>query len=221
MLGRLYYYTFLLIILGTAPMRAQLPEHYRGLHRSYQVKEDSNYLRALRAEYGQNKIVPSALELPILIALAHYPELKEVPIHFILRKQKIAHSTRPDYYSLFNKKRKRRYVVFISTEVAKELQGTTTWSLPYNARIGAMGHELAHIAWYHQRNAFQLIGAGIAYSFPGYRQRFEQATDQRTLDHHLAYQLLAWSRAVHSLHIRDGRGDLYKSPAEIENLIAD
>lgn len=217
--GRFSIITFLLLA-AVLSLKGQVPERYRGLHQAYRPAEDSLHLEALRAEFGQHKVIPQNLELPILIALAHYPELKEVPIHFVLREQKIAHSTRPDYYSLFNKKRKRRYVVFISTEVAEDIVETTTWSLPYNARIGVMGHELAHIAWYHQRNAFQLIGAGIAYMFPRYRERFEQETDQRTLDHHLAFQLLAWSRAVHRIHIRDGRGNLYKSPEEIEAIMA-
>lgn len=211
----------LLLMGGLLSLHGQVPERYLGLNASYRPSEDSLHLEALREEFGQHKVIPKDLELPILIALAHYPELKEVPIDFVLREQKIAHSTRPDYYSLFNKKRKRRYVVFISTEVAENILETTTWSLPYNARIGVMGHELAHIAWYHQRNAFQLIGTGIGYMFPRYRERFEQETDQRTLDHHLAFQLLAWSRAVHRIHIRDGRGNLYKSPEEIEAIMAE
>lgn len=193
--------------------------YYEAAQVHYEASEDSSSLLALREAYGKQKVYPAEMELEILIALAHYPELKDTRIHFMFREQDVAHSTSPLVGTLFSKKSKRVYMVYISTKVPTDLEGSLSSSMNYNARIGVMAHELAHISWYEQQNAFQLMGAAIGYLFPAYRRNMERATDYSVIGHNLAHQLWAWSTAVHEIHIADGRGDLYLSPEEIESQI--
>ena len=93
-------------------------------------------------------------------------------------------------------------------------------NFPYNAQIGVFGHELAHTVSYLDKNALQLSWVGLKYTFSAdYRQQFEQATDRRTIHHHLGYQLLAWSTLIHPKLELEGRGMNYLTPENIQHSI--
>ena len=205
----------LAVLFPVHELLAQSPE-YSGSNRIYDAKQDSLYAYLLKPEFGRNKVYPKQYEQEILIALAHYPELKEVSIHFLIEDGKAAHSTRPMIGTLFGKKAKRVYYVFISSDMPDDLKPTLSANLTYNSRIGVMGHELAHIAWYESKNTFQLMGVSVAYLFKSYRENMEKDTDRSAIQHHLGYQLLSWSEQVHPSHIADGRGNQYLSPEEIK-----
>ncbi len=214
------YAAFLFTLLAASlSLRAQDLQYYEQSQEFYKLDQDSTYLFELREAYGQAKVYPRDMELPILIALAHYPELKDVRIHFLKGTQAVAHSAMPMNGTLFGKRKNRVYLINISTSVRPGLEATQFQNLSYNAQIGVMAHELAHISWYEERNTLELIGAGIAYWFKAFRISMERDTDLRTMERGLPHQLKAWSLQVHETHINDGRGDLYWSPEEIDQFI--
>ncbi|MDP6415418.1 MAG: hypothetical protein QGG54_10430, partial [Gammaproteobacteria bacterium] len=52
--------------------------------REYIEAEQRGRFDELMAVYGNNKELPTGFELQTLLALGHYPELKEVKIEFIV-----------------------------------------------------------------------------------------------------------------------------------------
>ncbi|HHG84225.1 MAG TPA: hypothetical protein ENJ82_05690 [Bacteroidetes bacterium] len=196
-----------------APKVADLPSE----RIAYDFRADSLVYDSLKRAFGKHKELPKGYELAALRALSHYPELAEVPVAFVYRKNPVAHSSRPRNGSLFLGKRHRKYLVIISTDLKPVLEPGKLGNLTYNAQIGVLGHELAHTVDYLQRGFFNIIGLGIRYATnKKLVKRWERLTDKRAIGHNLGYQLLAWSREVHSVLEAAGRGQNYLTPAEIE-----
>ncbi len=173
----------------------------------------------LLEEFGNYKTLPAGFELQALVALSHFPELKNEQIEFQFKKRKVAHSSSPSFSSVFKKPNSRKYIITISTQTKKGLESTRLVNLSYNAQIGVLGHELAHIVDYQDLNFTGLLKFGLHYIREKDIITTENNTDKMTINHGLGYQLLAWSKEVHDLHIEDGRGDRYLSPKQIVDLI--
>ena len=154
-----------------------------------------------------NKTIPKDIAPQVLTALSFYPELQDVKIEFRLRKRKTPLTSRPRIFSVFRKKKNRNYVITISIETKEELTPILFSNLPYNAQIGVLGHELAHISDYTTLNTFQLLGLSFGMLSSKYVDKFEWDTDQRTIEHGLGYQLYAWSSYVRqALNIKEWLG---------------
>lgn len=151
---------------------------------------ESDSIEILREKYGNQKIYPGAYESQFLLALKHYPELKDVTIKLKFSKEKTTMACRPDIGSLFRKK--RIYHVYINDK--SQFKGILLEDVPFNAQVGVIGHELAHIVDYENKNIFQIIGTGIGYLFGGYKKRLEHRIDLMTIDHCLGWQLHDWAK---------------------------
>lgn len=151
---------------------------------------ESDSIEILREKYGKQKIYPESYESQFLLALKHYPELKDVTIMLKFSKEKTTMACRPNIRSLFRKK--RIYHVYINDK--SPFKGILLEDVPFNAQIGVIGHELAHIVDYENKNLFQIIGTGIGYLFGGYKKRLEHRIDLMTIDHGLGWQLHDWAK---------------------------
>lgn len=182
--------------------------------KSYQPLEVDE-LNAYREKYGNNKTIPNKIESQVLVALSHYPELRDVDIDFVMKKHNTAHTSAPKVLSLFKKKKKRKYKITISTDIKPLLAPGMHDRLSFNARVGVIGHELGHTAYYHERNSLQVIAFGFKYLFKKFRQKVENETDRIAIRHNLGYQLLKWSIEAHPVLEAAGRGDNYLKPEDI------
>jgi hypothetical protein len=147
---------------------------------------------SLQQLYGTNKSFVPSYHLTSLVALRHYPELVNTKIEF---KEKSINSTmqaRPKGLNIFRSKGKRTYVVYINTINPK----VPLDSISFNAKIGVLGHELAHIVDYESRSVWRILGIALRYGNKNYRAKFERATDQMTIDHGLLWQSYDFSTYV-------------------------
>ncbi|HAS40284.1 MAG TPA: hypothetical protein DCS93_07385 [Microscillaceae bacterium] len=159
--------------------------------------QDASQFQQLKAKFGKNKILPKGYELQALIALSHYPELKEIPIKFMFQEAYIPLSSRPDPATVLLPWRKRTYLVVISTKSVKAFESILFKNLPYNGQIGVIGHELAHTVSYLDKSALQIARIGFKYATSAvYQKSFERATDLRTIRHGLGYQLRSMSEDI-------------------------
>lgn len=187
--------------------------------KKYIKSKDLLRYEQLLKEFGNKKKLPAGFEIQALVALSHFPNLKNEIIEFRSKKAKVAHASSPSFISIFKKIKNRKYVITISTQTKEGLDSTRLVNLSYNAQIGVLGHELAHIAEYQTLNFLGMCKFGLHYIKEKDIIATENRTDKITINHGLAYQLLAWSNEVHHLHIEDGRGDRYLSPQQIMELI--
>jgi hypothetical protein len=147
-------------------------------------------IEVLRAEFGQNKVIPPAVELECLTALQYYPELKTTHIIFRFGKAKTTMSSRPAASSLLHNKTKRTYIVTINEDGASTL-GLKWSELSFNETVGWLGHELGHILHYSQKTNIGILSMGYQYLFPNYKRKMERFTDQLAIQHNLGFALYA------------------------------
>jgi Zn-dependent protease with chaperone function len=179
--------------------------------------------------FYKNKTIDTTFQQQIKIALLFYPELKNAYITFKVKKSKSPLSARPSMWAAFQKPKNRRYIVVISTKTIDRLEPILLKNLSFNAQIGVLGHELSHVADFHQRKGiyfFKLLAMQLNRKA---MDTFENDTDRRCIEHGLGYRLLAWSTEVRqNLKIKQWHGantegvlekERYMSPQTIERIM--
>ena len=141
---------------------------------------------SLRKIYGLNKKFIPILELQSLIALSHYPELINTTITFRMADKESIAKTTFTFFSVFKKKNKH-FIIYLNNK--KENTGFTLEEAPFNAQIGAIAHELAHVADFKKKNFFETAWWAIQYLNKKNRIRLERQTDALTVKHTLGWQL--------------------------------
>ncbi|NJL14115.1 MAG: hypothetical protein HC913_14655 [Microscillaceae bacterium] len=221
------FLVFLLLLLDTdyqdtSAVEKAFPQQIAPLRQAPAL--DSVEYRRLLALYGKNKKLPSGYEWPALIALAHYPELKDIPIEFIQMPTWIPLSSRPHPWRLLFPWQKRVYLVVISTRSEDFLEPILLHRLPLNCQVGVIGHELAHTVYYLDKSALQLAGVALGYLSIPFRKKFEKNTDRRAIAHGLGYFLYDYAVFVRQAlnfeemdnQMAQGAEDTYLSPEEIK-----
>ncbi len=176
----------------------------------------------LREEFGQHKSFVEKVELPALIALSFFPELKNTSISFEYRKIKTTMSTRPHMGQFLL--RNRKYIIYINSN-AKDIGGVSFDELGLQEQIGIIAHELSHIVDYQNRKSFSMIKCGFYYSFfKHYHRSLERSTDMLVIQKGLAHQLYAFSNYVlnkssASEKYKDFKRKNYLLPEEIADYL--
>lgn len=183
---------------------------------------------SLSFSYSQNTI-PKCIEEEAMIALSHYPELKDIPIHFKFKKNihKSTMQAQPVFGSLFKPRNKRKYLILISEKV--KIADTTyyTKDMPSNILIGWLGHELGHIMDYKNRSSVNLLGFGISYLFSkSFIKKAERTADTYAVAHGMEDYILETkdfilNKSDISEKYKSRIRELYLSPEEIMALIKD
>lgn len=172
----------------------------------------------MRTEFGKNKHFLPELELPALIALSYYDELKDIDIRFLYANTHTTMETRPKIIKMLCGF-KRVYVIRIDNNT--EGEGVLFDDIPFNARIGILAHELAHIVDYENRSKMNILHLGIAYLNKTKRAIFEKSIDDIVVKHKLGWQLYDWSDFVlyksrASVKYKTYKKQHYMTPTEIE-----
>lgn len=149
-------------------------------------------IEELKLKFGHHKKLPAGFELPCLIALSRYPELAHVKIEFVFKKIATTMAARPCSNVLFRKGGNRDYRIFINTD-AEKIKGVLLHQVPFNAQVGIIGHELAHILDYESKSAGGLVVTGIRYVSKKFRSRMEKETDQIAIQRGFGWQLYAFT----------------------------
>lgn len=186
--------------------------------KQYNKEEDKLKYDSLFNLYGKNKKLPCGFELQSLIALSHYPQLRNTNIEFRFTDSKGSLYSQMDVDALLNPWKDRKYVVIIDTvKIIEYTEPTLLENLPYNAQIGVLGHELAHTVSYLDKNGLQLAWIAFRYqTSEKYVVPFENDTERRTIKFGLGYQLLAWSEFQYDIKIKEGKSKRYFSPNQIK-----
>lgn len=174
--------------------------------------------------FSKNKMFVKSLEKPSIIALAHYPELKETRIKFKKAHLPYSMDARPSFFSIFKPARKRTYIIRVN-DLLSNSSGFVADSLELSAQIGLLGHEYAHIAFYQSKSGIELIGVFLRYiTRKSYKAKIERDTDTSAIKHGLGNELRAFSYNMHhiqniSKNYKKRLERYYLSTEEIETLL--
>lgn len=191
-----------------------------------EVMDSSTYLSKLdsiKLKFSQNKTVLNEYELVTFIALSYYPELMGSRINFKKAKIKTTLNARPTLGSLlFRSKKDRNYVIRINQEIQDSVINFN--AIPFNAKVGLLGHEFGHILDYKDKTIFQVTKRLLAYSSKKTKAKFEKEIDMITIKKGLGWQLYAWANYVlnqsnAAMKYKVFKKEIYLTPLQILNII--
>ena len=156
-------------------------------------------------------------------AATHYPELCLHKIKLKYGYINTSMAALPTVWSVFRHRDKRTYKVIINNNTRKA-QTQLMYAAPFNARVGVMGHELAHILEYTAKSGWQLTWTGIRYLGKNYRRTMERQTDLIAIERGFGWQVYHYSYfVIYESNISDAyrrkKLDVYLNPEDILKLI--
>lgn len=174
-------------------------------------------------QYSVYKQIIPNLEVPTLIALSHYPELKGTRIVFVEKPIRTSAACRPTWSSLFKSRKNRVYKIFLNNDDLN-LKGALVGEVPFDAKIGLIGHELGHVADYSHRSILSILGMAVHYLFISGRSKVEQRVDGITIAHHLGWQLYNFEdfifyKSTVSKEYKEYKRKVYLAPEKLKKMI--
>lgn len=206
-------FLFLVVLFSTFTLWSQQTKYYETL-----TQAD---LEKLRVEYGNNKEYPLEYEQQFLLALSHYPELKDVIIELKYSKERTTMACRPKISSLFSET--RRYYILINNK--EDFDGILLEDVPFNAQIGVIGHELAHVVDFENKTLGGVVKTGLGYLKDNYKRKLEHQIDSMTAAHGLGWQLYEWASfsmfesPFATQTYKDFKKRIYMTPDQIMELL--
>ena len=208
---RTYTVLFLLLYTGNNFAQQKAPRLFSAIIMSQQID-------TLRSQFSNNKFLYEKYELQTLVALSFYPELKNTKISFRRSELKTTMVAIPKGMNVFRGKGKRHYIIYINDFPTAKISPD---SVSFNAQIGVIGHELAHLVEYENTSSLKMLYVGLSYFNKKFRAKFERATDLRTINHGLLWQCYDFALYVHNSKNAPAEYITYKkkfymSPKEIK-----
>jgi len=154
-------------------------------------------LDSLKAIIGNNKGLPEGFEIAAAIAYTAYPQLKDVNIDMILTQYGAPMESSLEIWSLFGLAKNRRYLVLLNDASNSYFDPILLRSLPFDAQVGILAHELGHIVYYHELNLFEFGKWGLNYLRDDeFRATHERTTDLMPVYHGLGSQIYQYAYFV-------------------------
>lgn len=164
--------------------------------------------------FGVKKFIIPKYRLQILIALSFYPELKDIQIDFAYKNINTTMQCQPTINSLL-KNSKMEYIIYINN--TKDFSGVLIDDVPFNAQIGLIGHEIAHVIDFEKGNRKDVISRGFDYLNESSKKEYEFFIDSLTIAYGLGWQLYDWSffslnNSKSSQEYKDFKKRVYMTP---------
>ncbi|MEL6562097.1 MAG: hypothetical protein AAFQ94_28180 [Bacteroidota bacterium] len=193
-----FFFSSLLILIAAILFQSVDPEQEKPAISIYQFPDSlSKYsydLDSLKALVGETKGLPAGFEEAALIAFSAYPELKDVRIDMVLTESGAPMESNFDIITLFGSGENRVYKILLNNAPKTNFDPILLRSLPFDAQVGILAHELGHVAYYHKLNTLQIAKWGISYLLDDeFRAIHERSTDMMTIYHGLGSQIYQYA----------------------------
>lgn len=189
---------FILLLVVSVILQDVDPEQEKLLTEVYNFKDtlaNQQYdLDSLKAIIGNNKGLPKGFETAAAIAYSAYPELKNVWIDMVLTQDGAPMESTIDIWSLFGPRSKRHYYVLLNDAPDSYFNPILLRSLPFDAQVGILAHELGHIVYYEKLNILEFGKWGLQYlRSDDFRAKHERSTDLMPVYHGLGSQIYQYA----------------------------
>lgn len=217
---------FLLLVSNNDAKPAGLSEEERAamvVRLEYSEAADAARFDELIEEFGNKKQLAPGFELQCLLALSHFPELRDTPIDFVVGPVYWPLSSRPEILSTLLPWLERKYLVFISSGSDDHWEPILLKNTPFNEQVAIIAHELGHSVYYQDKTALQLIKIGYRYEYDrDFYLEFERFGDELAIERGLGYQMYdyawfvrkAFGNSQEKIESNQGGGP-YLNPKEI------
>ncbi|MCC5945021.1 MAG: hypothetical protein JJT94_08795 [Bernardetiaceae bacterium] len=166
---------------------------------------DSARIAKLTADFATHKSIPQEAECAILIALSHYPELKNLPIQFEFAdlEDKILTANTP-LATLFLPWKNRSYRININTQSHEYLSDSLRFQYAsLNVQVAMIARGLTLIRNIADKPAYQILNKSYLSLNPAYRAEAMQKADEDIIAHGLGFQLYEWRSQAEAFIIQN------------------
>lgn len=154
-------------------------------------------LDSLRLNFGKNKVIPHEYELPILLALSHFPEMKNVGISFELTQSGAPLESTFGYSTLLLSGTKRKYRILLLDSYGSNFDPIVMRNLSINSQVGIIAHELCHTIYYHDLNTLEIFNWGLKYLLSkNFAPEHERNSDLLAIYKGFGWQLLDYATYI-------------------------
>lgn len=151
-------------------------------------------LDSLKAIIGDNKGLPEGFEVAAAIAYSAFPELKDVKIDMVLTGGGAPMESTVRIPSLLGPRKSRRYRILLNDANDSYFEPILLRSLPFDAQVGILAHELGHIVYYDELNVLEFGKWGVNYlRDEDFRATHERTTDLMPVYHGLGSQIYQYA----------------------------
>jgi len=141
--------------------------------------------------------LPKDFEVAAAIAYSAFPQLKNVDIEMMLTPDGAPMEAAPVIKTLFGARENRRYYITLNDSQGSYFDPILLRSLPFDAQVGILAHELGHIVYYQKLNILQFAKWGLMYLISDeFRATHERSTDLMPLYHGLGNQIYQYAYFV-------------------------
>lgn len=203
LLGKILLVIIILFVLLTTTVALQDvdPKQKKPIAKPYTFADtlaNKDYdLDSLKAVIGVNKGLPKGFEIAAAIAYSAFPELKDVSIEMILTPDGAPMEATPVIKSLFSLTGGRKYQILLNDAENTHFDPILLRSLPFDAQVGILAHELGHIVYYEDLNIFAFAKWGLMYLISDdFVATHERSTDLMPIYHGLGNQIYQYAYFV-------------------------
>jgi hypothetical protein len=192
--------------------------------RTFYADSTFHMVDSLRTVFVGNKSYPEDLEHAFLLALMFYPEFVETRIDVKRRNIKTTMQCRPSIGSFFRSKDNRTYRIFVNKDSLGR-DGVVFEELGFNAQVGILGHELAHVLDYESKSNAQIAVMGLQYLTDRKRREIEQDIDMLAIQRGLGHQIndfavFVFEESKASESYKDYKKRFYFQPMQIRDILS-
>jgi hypothetical protein len=154
-------------------------------------------LDSLKAIIGSNKSLPEGFEEAGAIAFSAFPQLRDARIDMILTQDGAPMESTVVIGSLFGLRKNRHYLILLNDARNSFFDPILLKSLPFDAQVGILAHELGHIVYYDDLNIFAFGKWGLKYLLDDeFRATHERTTDLMPVYYGLGSQIYQYAYFV-------------------------
>jgi hypothetical protein len=186
--------------------------------------EVEKMIDSLENKFGKRKNVTEEFRLAFYYAISYYPELINTRIIFREKKLATTMAARPTALSIIRTRKHRTYCIYINSN--ENHPSPVLSEFTFNAQIGIIGHELAHILHYRDERSKHVLHEAINYRKENFKSHFERETDSMTIARGLGWQLYDFTSQLHALksvpeEYKKYKIKMYMTPAQIFSMMGD
>jgi hypothetical protein len=149
---------------------------------------------SLEVLMGPDKQLPPQFEKAALIAYSVYPELKDAKIKMVLTSSGAPMESNFELLTLLQPRSERVYEIRLNNAKESMFDGILMRDLPFDAQVGILAHELAHVVYYENLSSLQIANLCLKYLLSmDFRARHERSTDMMPIYYGLGTQLYQYA----------------------------
>jgi hypothetical protein len=151
---------------------------------------------SLRSLTGTDKVYPAEYELQSLLALSHFPELKDARVEIRFSGTKSLLLSTITFRSMFQHASRRSYQILLRRKSSIKLSPALFSNLSFDGQVAALAHELAHTVEFRQKSFTGMINIALRHLSKKAIDKQERDADMLVIKRGLGFPMYDWRKST-------------------------